>query len=93
MKMFELSHWQYDSISRWRKARPWSAPTKLVKVRVCNEERSYPTERLLDMGAQVVIVRMRWSDLEPIILQLKTANNFFVNVLGGLIAETPAMVG
>ena len=58
MKMFELSHWQYDSISRWRKARPWSAPTKLVKVRVCNEERSYPTERLLDMGAQVVIVRM-----------------------------------
>ena len=93
MKMFELSHWQYDSISRWRKARPWSAPTKLVKVRVCNEERSYPTERLLDMGAQVVIVRMRWSDLEPIILQLKTANNFFVNVIGGLIAETPAMVG
>ena len=56
--MFELSHWQYDSISRWRMARPWSASTKLVKVRVCNEERSYPTERLLDMGAQVVIVRM-----------------------------------
>ena len=70
MKMFELSHWQYDSISRWRKARPWSAPTKLVKVRVCNEH--YRALKIL--FKQVVIVRMnlvkclhmRRCDLEPV---------------------------
>ena len=38
MKMLKSSHCQYDCISGWRKARPWSSPTKLVKVRVWNED-------------------------------------------------------
>ena len=67
MKIFRLCYCQYDSIFGWRKTGPWSAPAKLVMVRVCNEHYRALKIRSTDprfntrrdpIGAQVVIARM-----------------------------------